>query len=209
MASNYTEQGKRPNASDSTSVAVACREAGVDIASIWDLVNSGRDYSRAIPALLDILPQIKDRKVKEGVVRALAVPEARGLAAKILLAEMRANLVDEMLVWAIGNTLSVVVTPEDGVFEDLAVLLRDDRLGMGRQMLADALVRTRDPRATGILLEVLPQKEISGHVLHALGELRSPEAIPSVTECLHSKNAFVRREAQKALEKIGGSSVRN
>lgn len=187
---------------DKTRVVNALHEVGVQAQTIWDLVNSGATYRNAIPALLDLLPSIGDRKVKEGIVRALTVPEARKLATMPLIAEMRASGGDETLGWAIGNALSVVVTPEDEAFDDLAALLRDKKLGRARQMLPEALARTKDSRALGVLLEVLSQEEITGHVLHALGKLQKSEAYPQIERYLTHPNAWIKREARNALKRI-------
>ena len=187
---------------DQAKVVRALREIGMQIQSIWDLVNSGAGYGSAIPVLLELLPLISDRKVKEGIIRALSTPEARSIATAPLLAEMHASRDDETLAWVIGNALSVVVTSKDGAFEDLTALLRDQAFGRGRQMLPEALAKTKDPRALDVLLEVLPQEELTGHVLYALGKLKAAKARPMIEPYLAHSNRWIRREARNALKRI-------
>lgn len=203
MESKSTKQNREVAVLDDEKVVDACREVGVNIDSTWDLVNSDSDYTRAIPTLLRILPEIEDPRVTEGLIRAVTVPEARGRASRPLIAAMQANRHNLLLAWAIANALSVVVTPEEDVFDELATLLVDEELGMSRQMLAEALLRTGDERTSGVLLRVLPQPELSGHVLGALGRLRARETAPIISGYVESKNPFVRREARKALRRMG------
>ena len=187
---------------DHARVIRALQEAGIPAQSVWDLVNSKGAYENAVPVLMELLPLVQDPKVKEGIVRALTVPEARKIATAPLVVEMRASRGYGSLGWAIGNALSVVVTPDDDALEELAALIRDETLGSTRQMLADALVRTKDPRAVDVLLEVLPQKDMTGHVINALGKLKAIKARPRIEQYLAHSNAWIRKEARNALKKI-------
>ena len=187
---------------DEEKVVSALKADGIAVRSVWDLVNSSQRYRNAIPTLLRLLPEVENRKVKEAIVRALGVPEARGVAPRILIAEMKASRGDPFLGWAIGNTLSVLVTPKDDLFEDLADVLRDEELGFARQMLTDSLVKTKDPRVAEILVGVLPQEGMTGHALSALGAAKDFRSRRHVEKYLDHPNAFVRKQAKKALEKI-------
>lgn len=55
----------------------ALLEQGLEVTSVWDLVNTTRDYTKVLPLLLEHLATggYPDRIV-EGIGRALAVPEA-------------------------------------------------------------------------------------------------------------------------------------
>jgi hypothetical protein len=49
------------------------RGVGVDVKSVWDLVNSSNDYAAAVPVLLDHVRRPYDEKIREGIARALAL----------------------------------------------------------------------------------------------------------------------------------------
>src|SRR4030088_3102473 len=51
--------------------------AGVAVQSVWDLVNTKEPYPAAVPVLLEHLRRPYPERVREGIARALAVPEAR------------------------------------------------------------------------------------------------------------------------------------
>ena len=53
------------------------RAAGADIDSVWDLVNTRERYPKLVPVLLAHLKREYPDKIREGIARALAVPEAR------------------------------------------------------------------------------------------------------------------------------------
>lgn len=142
---------------DDQRAAAALLEAGIRVRSVWDLVNISESYPTAIPILVRLLSEDLHWRVKEGVVRALAVKEARGMAAKPLVQEfLRAHIPDEpgqteLYKWAIGNTLSEVA--DDIVFPDLTAIVRDKRHGSAREMVAVALCRMKNPEAVGVLMD--------------------------------------------------------
>jgi hypothetical protein len=92
-------------------IVAALREVGLEVTHINDLVQSSAPYPQAIPILLRFLPEDLDRGIKECIVRALTVKEARGVAAKPLIREFERLPLEpeyEGLKWAIGNALTVV-----------------------------------------------------------------------------------------------------
>lgn len=52
------------------------KAVGWDVESVWDLVNTDRSYSSAVPILIDHLSRGYSERTLEGIARALAVPEA-------------------------------------------------------------------------------------------------------------------------------------
>ena len=192
---------------DSIKVVEALRAAGVRVDDVWDLANRSSVCREAIPVLLDQLTQVSDFKVKEGIVRALAGKEAR--RAEVFpyllqeLKELAPKPGSKYLSWAIGNTLSVIAEPSDRKeFGKLVNLLNDRRLGTGRQMLTEALAKIKHPDAAQALIELLSDEDIKGHAIFALGELRAPEAANYIEPFLKSENAWLRKEARRALSKI-------
>ena len=51
--------------------------AGLTVGSAWDLVNTTTAYRQALPILLDHLHREYPDAIREGIARALAVPEAK------------------------------------------------------------------------------------------------------------------------------------
>jgi len=181
-------------------------DAGYRFDSLADLRHSGVRYRAAVPVLLRWLPQVTERDVKEDIVRALSVPWARPAAARALIEEFRR--VDPALDpegtgirWAIGNALEVV--GDDSVFAELIELARDRRYGRARQMVVVGIGKSKDPRALGVLVELLDDADVSGHAVKALGRLKAPEARPALELMLSDPRAWVRREAKKALARLG------
>lgn len=180
--------------------------AGYRLDSLDDLRRSRARYRAAVPVLLRWLPRVTDRDVKESIVRALSVPWARPEAARPLIEEFRRvdSTVDpdgSGLRWTIGNALEVV--GDDSVFDKLVDLARDRSYGIARQMVVLGLGRSNDSRAASVLVELLHDEDVSGHAVKALGKLKAPETRPALEPMLHDSRAWVRREARKALAKLG------
>lgn len=192
---------------DAKRIVDALQARGVSVNSVYDLVNSKSAYPRAIPVLVMHLPEVTDLSVKEGIIRALTVKEARGIAGPALIREFGKLPYEDSksdriqaLKWAIANALSVAAAPSD--FENIAGLLREKRHGKAREMLAIALARTQDPRAPRILQEMLDDEGVTGHAITALGRLGATEARPKIERFLQDDRAWVRQEAKKTLERL-------
>lgn len=184
-------------------------EVGLAVESPWDLVNSRRPYPAAIPVLLDWLDRVdaevaapERSKFREALVRGLAVKEARGgVAAPALLREFHRAGASFEYRWAIGNALEIVA--DDAVFDAVADLARDRSYGRERQMVVLALARMKDPRAVEVLTGLVDDDTVAGHAVMALGRLRAAQARTVIEGCLQHPQAWVRREAKKALAKLG------
>lgn len=177
------------------------KEIGFSVESIDELRRSGAKYKAAVPVLLKWLPAIENVDIKEAIVRALSVPWAKPTAARPLIAEFHATSEPASgLKWTIGNALAVVA--DDDVFNEIAELVRDKRHGKAREMLAVALGNMADLRAVDLLLELLRDDEVVGHVLIALGKLKIEKARPLVESLLNHPKPWVRNEAQKTLAKL-------
>jgi len=181
------------------------RNAGIEVESIFDLVNSRRSYKEAIPVLLRVLPTLEDSWIKEGVVRAIAVPGAPEDVARVLVREFKniapdAPPAQQQLKWAIGNTLSIVA--QDHHLDLIAQLVREKVHGKAREMLAAALANMKDPRAIDILLELLDDDVVAGHAVMALGRLKAKKAERALERFLTNPNPWIREQAERALGRI-------
>lgn len=185
-------------------ICQALRGVGIQVNSIWDLVHTSQSYPEAIPLLIEMLQSAKSDAVVEGIVRSLTVKEARGVAAGPLLKLFKdyptSDPMHQSTKWAIGNVLSEVA--DNRVFEEIAELVMDKRHGTSRQMLVIALGNMKDSRATPLLVDLLDDEEVVGHALVALGKLKDRGARQTIEKFLSHPNAWVRKEASKALSKI-------
>jgi hypothetical protein len=186
--------------------------AGVEVSDVWELVNARSvDYPAAVPVLLDWLehldervPEPDRRRLRDGLIRALTVNSARPQAAPLLIdlfkrADDPTGFGER---WVIGNALSVVA--DDTYVDELAALAMDRSYGKGRQMLVLGLGRFGDHRVVPVLIGLLDDEDVVGHAAEALGKLKAVEAVPALEPLLTDKRLVVRREAKKALAKIGG-----
>jgi hypothetical protein len=194
-------------APDEGSILADLAVAGFVTASISDLRRSGLRYRDAIPVLLEWLARVADPRLKGELVRALSVPWAKPAAIHPLVDQYR--LVDDSLDptgmglrWTIGNALEVLF--DDAAFDAYVELVRDERYGKARQMVVLGLGKSKRPEAVHVLMSLLDDPDIDGHVVKALGRLNAPTARPALEAKLNDKRAWVRGEARKALARLPG-----
>lgn len=184
---------------------------GVVVTDAWDLVNAKTaQYPTAVPILLDWLAHLDSRvpdadrpRLREALVRALTVKTARPDAAPLMIELFKqasdAGRAGE--AWAIGNALSVV--GDDSCFDELAALASDRTAGTARQMIVHGLGGSRHPLAVPVLIRLLEDDDVAAHAAIALGKLKAAAARPALEALLAHRRPLVRREAKKALAKIG------
>lgn len=177
-------------------------KVGVIVNDIFDLVNSNKPYPNAIPVLINLLKEgISNDVVKEGVIRALAVKEAKGKAGEILIEEYKKTPKDKiMLLWVIGNTMEVVISENE--IENILEIVQNKSNGMSRQMFVSALGKVKSDKVEQVLMSLLEDEELAPFALDALGKLKSKRAKNKISDMLNNKNPLIRKEALKALKKI-------
>ncbi len=127
---------------------------GIRIKSVWDFVNTADKYPEAIPVLVKHLTRPYHQRTRAGIVRALTVKEAKGIANKAILAEYRKAPKDDFhFAWLFGNAMSVIVTKDD--LDELIEIVKDEGNGESRTGFIEALAKIRSPR----VIEVLHQLE--------------------------------------------------
>jgi hypothetical protein len=169
------------------------------------------DHGDAAPILLRWLPKITDSRTRESIVRSLtgqSEAESQG-AGQVLVDEFERSRDDPNLGWVTGNALATLAGPSDA--NDLIRLLRDRRFGKSREMLCEALKRTRDTRTPSVLLEMIEDDDVAGYAVAVLRSLR-PAAAASVLgeargklEALAERptaSPFTRKQARRALAEI-------
>ena len=120
------------SSTDQERAVSALGEVGVHIGSIWDLVSTRVTPRNAIPVLINLLPQAHDLRTKEGVVSEISLKEVKEGGMKLIdeFKKLDTSISGwDSLGWSIGNALSVVVRPTEGVFEKLVEILREKRFG--------------------------------------------------------------------------------
>ena len=177
----------------------------IQINNISDLINTKERYPEAISVLVDLLKEDFDCiYTKEGIVRALTVKEAKGIANKPLLEEY--YKVDKQeyrsFSWAIGNAFEVIIQSED--VDPILEIVKDKNNGTSRRMFVMALakIKSRKEDIENILIPLLEDDDITGHVLYTLGKLKSEKAREKIIPYLNHPKAYYRREAKGALKKI-------
>jgi len=181
-------------------------EIGFQLEWISDLYSKKLNYKQAIPILLQWLPRMENLDVKEDIVRALSVPWAKPIAARLLAVEFYKlrNESNTGIKWAIANALSVVA--DDSVFEEIVKLVQDTSHGASRTMLALSLGNMRNPQAQDVLISLLEDDLVAGQAIVALGKLKSKKALPVIERFLTHPKGWVRREAKTAMVRINKTS---
>lgn len=175
--------------------------AGLNVSSVWDLVNSNSKYPNAVPILLTHLIKDYSEKNKEGIVRALAVKEAIGKVNPILIAEYNRTSKDKtFLRWAIGNAIYTTIIEED--VESILPIVQDETNGTSRQMFVSALGTVKSEKAEDVLITLLDEGEVMLQALEALGRMGSKKAKDKISILTNHPKALIRKESQKALKKI-------
>ena len=166
------------------------------------------DFEAAVPVLVEWLPRVETALVKERIVRSLTGEKAATpLALEPLVAEFR-RADDDGLKWAIGNALATLA--DDSIADELVELARDRRHGRSREMLMDALARTKDERALDALIELVDDDDVAGHAISALRRLGPKSSLPYLERArpaLERQAAegvwpIARSQATKALERL-------
>jgi HEAT repeat protein len=210
--------------SDADGLAADLERAGIDMRGFAEFTSrslpaaieaSAFDYERAMPTLVKWLPLVKTPDLKEVIVRGMTgEPSATGEGATVLLDEFRRAPADAVsLKWAIANALSTLADPSlaDGLVE----LLQDPDQGTGRQMLCEALRRTKDPRAPDVLIGLISDPSVSGHAIAALRDYGPKTSLPYLEKARpaleqvlldSSATALAQRMASLSLERLDAAS---
>jgi hypothetical protein len=145
------------------------RDAGFQVESVWDFVNTANKYPAAIPILLRHLTVPYSKRIKEGIVRALTVSYAGPDVLRELIRQYCAETDDRAnsLKWVLGNAISEVATPADG--ETIIALATDPTHGDARDMITQRLPRVvKDKARLGeILQHLMKDKQTAAYALRA------------------------------------------
>ncbi|HEV2135966.1 MAG TPA: hypothetical protein VGR47_17140 [Terracidiphilus sp.] len=128
-------------------------KVGLQVDTVWDLVNTSSPYSNALPVLLDHLQRPYPDEVREGIARALAVRSTRPIGWRILVNEFCKTAssnkgVKDGLAAALSGASDNTVLPE------LVALAKDQRHGDSRLLLLIGIRRSRRPEAKAAVAEL-------------------------------------------------------
>jgi hypothetical protein len=141
------------------------RSAGFTADSAWDLVNTATPYPAALPILLDHLQRPYPDRVREGIARALAVPDAKfgwDVLTRLYRQEPKGTDAKD------GLAVALAATADDEVVDDLMLLADDTRHGKSRVLLLSALARSDDERARAALGELQADPELAAEAQRLL-----------------------------------------
>lgn len=177
------------------------KKVDIDISSVWDLVNSKESYPAAIDILLSYLPKQFHPRNKEGIVRALAVKEAKGKAAKMLIEEYNKTPKEfASLRWALGYSIAIVMTMED--VNEIFEIVSNLNNGRSRAELVRALGTIKTEKSENILLSLLDDNEVLVEAILGLNKMKSIKAKDKIKSFKNHSNEMVRKEVNRYLKKV-------
>lgn len=81
-------------------------------------------------------------------------------------------------------------------------IVSNTNFGASRQMVVLLLGKIKAQDSIPVLLNLIDDPVITGHVINALGQFKREDFRPYFEKYLNHKNSFYRREARKAISKI-------
>lgn len=181
--------------------------AGLSVETLAQLRQRGVGDRRAVPVLVKWLSQIDYLPLKRDLIATLGSKWARPVAAGPLVEEFRRidaaeDTADTSVRWSIGDALERVA--DESVLEDLIEIATDAGHGHHRALVVTALgnMGKARQRVLPVLLALLDDDVVAPYAVMGLGKLKAPEARPAVERFLNHPDAWVRKEAKKALSKL-------
>jgi len=131
-------------------VIAELQAAGYPVQSVWDLVNTTSSYAEALPILVGHLSKPYPDAIRDGIARALAVPEANfAMSTLKRLYEAEKNT---RVKAGLAVALAGVAQERDKA--EIISLARDATNGPTRVLLLRALERFADTKARAALMEL-------------------------------------------------------
>lgn len=144
------------------------KTVGCEAKSVWDLVNTRDRYSDAIPVLMKHLLLPYSDRIREGIARALAVPEAKEHWATLLSEYRRASWgkgPDGLRLGAKdGLACALSAISSESVIGELIDLVKEQDHGPSRLLLLKALRKSKNPLAKRTLEEVSRDPDLAKEI---------------------------------------------
>jgi hypothetical protein len=154
-------------AADQKPLMDSLAKAGISVNSLWDLVNTNKPYTDAIPVLVEHLQKEYHPRTKEGIARSLAVRGARKIAWDVVLAEYKQAVPDELIVEprkrgykdGLAVALAAMAGKED--VDALLELLKDESLRSSRIFFVKKVLRYKsNPKVIETLKKLMDDKDL-------------------------------------------------
>jgi len=136
---------------------------GVNVSTVWDLVNSSASYTAAVPILLDHLKRPYSDGTREGLARALAVRTTRPLGWNVLIDEFEKTDSSNKRVKD-GLAVALAGASDDDVIPELIKLAKDRRHGTSRVLLLLGIKRSKSPVAMRAIKQLADDPELSKEI---------------------------------------------
>jgi len=158
------------------------------------------DAARAMPVLLEWLPRVSNERVREAMVRHLALKTRDSQPADTLIQEYR-RAGSPNYKWVVASSLAFACTRQH--FAAITELAADRTQGTGRQPLIEMLWRIKTLAADQILLDALDCPDTALAAMSALRRrLGNADARLHITPLLSHPDQRVSRAARQHLQRI-------
>ncbi|MCP3423127.1 hypothetical protein [Nocardioides pinisoli] len=150
-------------------VVAALAEVGVEVRSVWDLVNSDDDhYADAVPVLVEHLQdESYPDRVREGIARSLSF--RRAAPAWPAIVELYRSTTDSFDLQQ-GLAVAMAGTVTDDTVDELVAEAHREEHGESRLILLLGLKRLRTSAATEALEGLLDDPDLGVNAAKQLGE---------------------------------------
>lgn len=141
----------------------ALRGVGIDIDTVWGLVSSTAPYDRAIPILFEHLQKSYPDKVREGIARALAVPQAN-VGWPLLVAQFKREVSTPSNAVKNGLAVAIAAAAREQNIEDLIRLIKEGEHDDSRLLLLLGLKRIKSQQVKDALKELATDPQLSREI---------------------------------------------
>lgn len=111
------------------------------------------------------------------------------------------NMWPDIVRWDLGYALSYHAVPE--YQKEIERIVLNRKYGHHRECFCPALITSRHPDAANILVKALEDPTVCREAIEQLGKLKATEHATSIKRLLKSNDSQIRREAKKALKRMG------
>jgi hypothetical protein len=176
-----------------------------EIADANHLTHLNPKHKILIPILIKYLHEFKTSNYKDTIASTLKV---KGFydATEPLIKEFNTTILGDGYKWSIGDAFSIIL---DKRFENQYIeIIKNKKHGHARQMVTIALGKLKSERAIPVLISLLDDEDVNGHVVMALGYYKKPELKKYIEPFLTYKKTWIRNAAKSALKKMERASLK-
>ena len=125
---------------DEKELVLECNKAGFSVKSVWDFINTEEKYEKALPILARHLEVPHRPKILNGIVRAIAVPQAWGIVSPkpLIRLFLEEKDPDSEIKWLLGMAISHTATLAEAL--EICELIENESHGSSREYLPWALI---------------------------------------------------------------------